>query len=124
MRLCQKFGVALCALTLLVALAGQTFAAEKTIDLAAVGADAGSKTINAMLITGGCCHDYKFQSETLVNASSKTVNIMWTVVNEGVGLPDQGQNMLLGILDLEKVTVDDIMVPRNEIVGIDIAFNG
>jgi Mg2+/Co2+ transporter CorB len=43
-----------------------------------------------------------------------------TVVNEGVGLPDQGQNMLLGVLDLEKVTVDDIMVPRNEIVGIDI----
>jgi len=43
-----------------------------------------------------------------------------TVVNEGVGLHDQGQNMLLGVLDLEKVTVNDIMVPRSEIVGIDI----
>jgi Mg2+/Co2+ transporter CorB len=28
--------------------------------------------------------------------------------------------MLLGIVDLEKVTVNDIMVPRSEIVGIDI----
>jgi CBS domain containing-hemolysin-like protein len=28
--------------------------------------------------------------------------------------------MLLSVLDLEKVTVEDIMVPRNEIVGIDI----
>ncbi len=30
------------------------------------------------------------------------------------------QNMLLGILDLEKKTVEDIMIPRSEIVGIDI----
>ena len=31
--------------------------------------------------------------------------------------------MLLGIVDLEKVTVNDIMVPRDEIVGIDIEDN-
>ncbi len=43
-----------------------------------------------------------------------------TVVNEGVRLDDQGQNMLLGVLDLEKVTVNDIMVPRSEIVAVDI----
>lgn len=28
--------------------------------------------------------------------------------------------MLLSVLDLEKVSVDDIMIPRNEIIGIDI----
>lgn len=43
-----------------------------------------------------------------------------TVVNEGVALHDQGQNMLLGVLDLDKVTVNDIMVPRSEIVALDI----
>ena len=43
-----------------------------------------------------------------------------TVLNEGASLPKQRQNMLLGIVDLEKVTVNDIMVPRSEIVGIDI----
>ncbi len=43
------------------------------------------------------------------------------VVNEAASMMPQGhQKMLLSILDLEKVTVDDIMVPRNEIVGIDL----
>lgn len=32
----------------------------------------------------------------------------------------QYQNMLLGILDLNKLTVDDVMIPRHEIVGVDI----
>ena len=44
-----------------------------------------------------------------------------TVVNEaGALIPRQHQEMLISILDLENVTVDDVMVPRNEIVGIDI----
>lgn len=42
------------------------------------------------------------------------------VVNEAATMIPKGhQEMLLSILDLEKVTVDDIMVPRNEIIGID-----
>lgn len=44
-----------------------------------------------------------------------------TVVNEaGSMIPQRHQRMLLSILDLERVTVDDIMVPRNEIIGIDL----
>jgi len=44
-----------------------------------------------------------------------------SVVNEaGTLIPPRHQKMLLNILDLEKVTVEDIMVPRNEIVGIDL----
>lgn len=44
-----------------------------------------------------------------------------TVVNEaGAMIPRRHQSMLLSILDLEKVTVEDIMVPRAEIAGIDI----
>ena len=44
-----------------------------------------------------------------------------TVVNEAGGLiPRRHQDMLLSILDLEHVTVNDIMVPRNEITGINI----
>ncbi len=42
-------------------------------------------------------------------------------VSETLGLiPDSHRDMLLSILDLEKVTVDDIMVPRSEIIGIDL----
>ncbi|AEF53655.1 HlyC/CorC family transporter [Marinomonas posidonica] len=44
-----------------------------------------------------------------------------TVVNEASGLiPAAHQDMLISILDLEKVSVEDIMIPRNEVVGIDI----
>ncbi|MGC9402473.1 MULTISPECIES: HlyC/CorC family transporter [Vibrio] len=44
-----------------------------------------------------------------------------TVVNEAGNLiPQRHQDMLVSILDLEHVTVNDIMIPRNEITGIDI----
>lgn len=44
-----------------------------------------------------------------------------TVVDEaGELIPDQHQGMLLNVLDLEKATVEDIMVPRNEVEGIDL----
>jgi len=44
-----------------------------------------------------------------------------SVVNEaGPLIPSRHQNMLLSILDLEAISVDDIMVPRNEIIGIDL----
>lgn len=43
------------------------------------------------------------------------------IVNEaGALIPKKHQNMLLSILDLENVTIEDIMVPRNEITGIDL----
>ena len=35
-------------------------------------------------------------------------------------LPRRHQAMLLSLLDLEKATVEDIMIPRNEIKGVDI----
>ena len=44
-----------------------------------------------------------------------------TIVHEaGAAISTNHQDMLLGILDMEKVTVDDIMVPRNELVGINL----
>ena len=44
-----------------------------------------------------------------------------TVVHEAGGrISTRYRRMLISILDLEKVTVDDIMVPHNEIIGIDL----
>ncbi|MDH4125084.1 MAG: HlyC/CorC family transporter [Gammaproteobacteria bacterium] len=44
-----------------------------------------------------------------------------TLVHEAGGrIASRYQKMLLSILDLEQVTVDDIMVPHNEIIGIDL----
>ena len=44
-----------------------------------------------------------------------------TVVSEaGALIPRKRRMMLTNILDLERVTVNDIMIPRNEIVGVDL----
>ncbi|MDI3323062.1 HlyC/CorC family transporter [Pontibacterium granulatum] len=44
-----------------------------------------------------------------------------TLVHEaGALLPHRNQSMLLGVLELSEVTVNDVMVPRNEVVGIDL----
>lgn len=53
---------------------------------------------------------------------SLSVEELRTVVAEaGAMIPQRHQKMLLSILDLEHSTVEDIMVPRNEIAGIDIS---
>lgn len=44
-----------------------------------------------------------------------------SIITEAESLmPTRYQKMLMGILDLESATVEDIMTPRNEIVGIDL----
>lgn len=42
------------------------------------------------------------------------------VLEAGAMIPKRHQDMLLNIIDLEKVSVEDIMVPRKEINGIDL----
>jgi len=55
------------------------------------------------------------------NSDSLSSEELRTVVNEaGNMIPKNHRSMLLSILDLEKVTVSDIMVPRNEVIGIDL----
>ena len=44
-----------------------------------------------------------------------------TIVGDaGPHIPQRHQGMLLNILDLEQATVEDIMIPRNEVIGIDL----
>lgn len=58
------------------------------------------------------------QSTNKDKLSSEELRI---VVNEAATMIPKGhQKMLLSILDLEKISIDDIMVPRNELVGIDL----
>jgi Mg2+/Co2+ transporter CorB len=42
------------------------------------------------------------------------------IMEAGVLIPESHQDMLLGILDLEKITVEDVMIPRNRIENIDL----
>jgi Mg2+/Co2+ transporter CorB len=54
-------------------------------------------------------------------ANSLSSEELRTVVAEaGAMIPHRHQQMLVSILDLENATVEDIMVPRTEIVGVDI----
>lgn len=46
--------------------------------------------------------------------------LRFAVMEAGALIPKSHQAMLLGILDLEKITVEDVMVPRGEIQGIDL----
>ena len=53
---------------------------------------------------------------------SLSVEELRTVVAEaGAMIPQRHQKMLLSILDLEHSTVEDIMVPRQDIVGLDLS---
>jgi Mg2+/Co2+ transporter CorB len=44
-----------------------------------------------------------------------------TMLQEGGKIPFDHQRMLLNILDLEHATVEDAMVPRGDVVGLDLA---
>lgn len=56
------------------------------------------------------------------NNDSLSPEELRTIVNEtGSMIPAKHQKMLLNILDLEAVRVEDIMVARNDIVGLDMS---
>ena len=51
---------------------------------ASAGDDPKDRPIRALLITGGCCHDYPFQARQLIQAAKKRdLDVDWTIVNEG-----------------------------------------
>lgn len=58
----------------------------------------------------------KQNDESLSPAELRTI-----VDDAGIHIPQRHQGMLLNILDLEQACVEDIMIPRNEILGIDLA---
>jgi Mg2+/Co2+ transporter CorB len=61
-------------------------------------------------------------SEEAAQHSLSTEELRTVVAEAGAMIPQRHQKMLLSILDLEKGTVEDIMVPRNEIMGVDVSL--
>jgi Mg2+/Co2+ transporter CorB len=71
-------------------------------------------------ITNGLLSIFGISAEQREHHSLSTEELR-TVVNEsGAMLPDRHQNMLVNLLDLDKIKVEDIMIPRSDLVGIDI----
>ena len=73
------------------------------------------------LIANGILRLFKVSPEDAEAHSLSTEELRTVVAEAGAMIPRRHQQMLLSILDLENSTVEDIMVPRNEIVGIDMA---
>ncbi|WP_417734072.1 ThuA domain-containing protein [Rosistilla oblonga] len=45
---------------------------------------AAARSINVLLVTGGCCHDYDFQAKAIqLAAAERGLKVQWTVVNDG-----------------------------------------
>ena len=40
--------------------------------------------IRALMVCGGCCHDYEHQKVILSEGISKRANVVWTIVHEGI----------------------------------------
>lgn len=49
---------------------------------------AGQTPVNAMVVTGGCCHDYTGQTKVLMDTLNAVMPIHWTVVQGMTSLPD------------------------------------
>ena len=44
---------------------------------------AQDKKLKALLVTGGCCHEYAKQAQILTKGISARIDIEWTIVNQG-----------------------------------------
>jgi Mg2+/Co2+ transporter CorB len=70
---------------------------------------------NGALRLVGLNVDQQTQQNALSREELRTV-----VAEAGVMIPRAHQQMLMSILDLERITVNDIMIPRQDIAGIDL----
>ena len=61
-----------------------------------------------------------FSPNDIASHSLSADELRTVVAEAGAMVPRRHQRMLLRILDLDAVTVDDVMVPRQDILGIDL----
>ena len=73
------------------------------------------------LLANGVLRLLGISAEQAASHSLSTEELRTVVAEASTVIPHRHQRMLLSILDLERVTVDDIMVPRSEIAGIDLS---
>lgn len=72
------------------------------------------------LLSNGVLRILGVSPEDAAQHSLSTEELRSVVAEAGAMIPQRHQKMLLSLLDLEKASVEDIMVPRNEIVGVDL----
>lgn len=70
-------------------------------------------------VTNGLLRLLGVRPEDAINHSLSTEELR-TVINESNAMLQDHQSMVTNVIDLQDVKVEDVMVPRNEIKGIDI----
>ena len=58
--------------------------------------------------------------ETTINEDLSTEELKSVLENSGDLIPKKYQDMLISVLELDKVSVDEVMTQRSEVIGIDI----
>ena len=71
-------------------------------------------------VTNGLLRALGFDPQKGTDEHVSSDELRTIVTDAGKLIPSLHRGMLLNILDLEQVTVDDIMVPRNEVYGVDL----
>jgi Mg2+/Co2+ transporter CorB len=72
------------------------------------------------LFANGLLRALGVRPDQIASHSLSAEELRTVVAEAGVMVPRRHQRMLLSILDLDAITVDDIMVPRQEIIGLDL----
>ncbi|MFO0976883.1 MAG: discoidin domain-containing protein [Planctomycetaceae bacterium] len=80
--ICRLLLSALAVLFLIQSLPAQDNAAAAPAEVAPAKGSA-DRPIQALLVTGGCCHDYDRQKLILTRGISARANVRWTVVHQG-----------------------------------------
>jgi len=75
----------------------------------------------ANTIVNGILFTFRIKTKTGAQTSQLTQEELRTLVLEGGNyLPHKHQSMLANLFDLQAITVEDIMIPRNKIEGVDL----
>ena len=77
---------------------------------------AGQPRINALIVSGGCCHDYALQGRLLMDAIGKALPVDWTLVVQG-GRGTRGSMPVYGRPDWAKGF--DIVIHNECLAGVD-----
>lgn len=75
--------LSIAAIAVAVCLLSQSVHAQETETSDTSKSPATTKPIKALLVTGGCCHDYDRQKLILTRGISARANVVWTVVHQG-----------------------------------------
>jgi type 1 glutamine amidotransferase len=103
-------------LALLLA-AGFPCHAENPAVPVALAAEKGAP-IKALMVCGGCCHDYTAQKRILSEGISARANVTWTIVQEGIPSPgDDGRKTRVSIYEKPNWWAGYDVIVHNECFG-------